>query len=68
VADINDDPGPECEKIGPALQEIVSAVKAIPGVEAAGVTDMLPSDRDRSWETAARVAPTCAASIDFGSK
>jgi predicted permease len=49
VVDINYDPGPKGEKIGPALQEIVSTVKAIPGVEAAGVADMLPLDRDRSW-------------------
>jgi putative ABC transport system permease protein len=49
VVDINYDPGPKGEKIGPALQEIVSAVKSIPGVEAAGVADMLPLDRDRSW-------------------
>jgi putative ABC transport system permease protein len=49
VLDINYDPGPKGEKIGPALQEIVSAVKSIPGVEAAGVADMLPLDRDRSW-------------------
>jgi predicted permease len=34
---------------GPALQEILSRVKAVPGVEAAGVADMLPLDRDRSW-------------------
>ena len=49
VVDINYDAGPKGEKIGSSLQEIVSAVKAIPGVEAAGVADMLPLDRDRGW-------------------
>jgi predicted permease len=49
VLDINYDPGPKGEKIGPSLQEIVSSVKALPGLEAAGVADMLPLDRDRSW-------------------
>ena len=34
---------------GPALQEILSTVKATPGVEAAGVADMLPLDRERGW-------------------
>jgi predicted permease len=49
VVDIIYDPGPNGEKIGPALQQIVSMVNAIPGVEAVGVADMLPLDRDRSW-------------------
>ena len=49
VMDINYDPGPKGERIGPALQEILAAVKAVPGVEAAGVADMLPLDRERSW-------------------
>ena len=37
------------ETRGPALQEIVSLVRELPGVEAAGVADMLPLDRNRSW-------------------
>ena len=49
VVDIQYDAGPKGEKIGSSLQEIVSNVKAIPGVEAAGVADMLPLDRDRGW-------------------
>ncbi len=49
VVDIQYDAGPKGEKIGSSLQEIVSTVKAIPGVEAAGVADMLPLDRDRGW-------------------
>jgi len=49
VMDINYDSGPKGEKIAASLQQIVTAVKAVPGVEAAGVADMLPLDRDRSW-------------------
>ena len=32
------------------LQEMLRRVSAIPGIEAAGITDMLPLDRNRSWE------------------
>ncbi len=32
-----------------ALQEILRQVTALPGVETAGITDMLPLDRNRSW-------------------
>jgi predicted permease len=49
VVDIVYDPGAKGEKIGPNLQALVEAVKAVPGVEAAGVADMLPLDRERSW-------------------
>jgi putative ABC transport system permease protein len=49
VVTVNYDPGPKGEYIAPALQQIVDAVKSVPGVEAAGVADMLPLDRDRSW-------------------
>ncbi len=49
VVDVNYDPGPAGEKIGPALQQIVSTVGMIPGIEGAGVADMLPLDRDRGW-------------------
>lgn len=43
------DAGPNDEKAGSSLHEILTEVQSIPGVEAAGVTDMLPLDRDRSW-------------------
>jgi predicted permease len=49
VVDIVYDPGQKGEKIGPNLEEILSAVKMLPGVEAAGISDMLPLDRERSW-------------------
>jgi predicted permease len=32
-----------------ALQEILTRVSALPGIESAGVADMLPLDRNRSW-------------------
>jgi predicted permease len=31
------------------LQEILRRVSALPGIESAGITDMLPLDRNRSW-------------------
>ena len=34
---------------GQILQEMLRNIDAIPGVEAAGVTDMLPLGRNRSW-------------------
>ena len=49
VVDINYDTGPKGEKIAPSLQQILTAVRAVPGVEAAGVADRLPLDRDRNW-------------------
>jgi predicted permease len=36
------------------LQDIVQRVDAIPGIQAAGITDMLPLDRNRSWNLAAQ--------------
>src|SRR5205823_8296870 len=39
---------------GPILQEILQRVRAIPGIEAAGTTDMLPLDRNRSWGLVAK--------------
>jgi predicted permease len=43
------DAGNNGEKAAPTLQEIVTQVFSLPGVEAVGVTDMLPLDRNRSW-------------------
>src|SRR6202035_4161945 len=36
------------------LQQILSRVKAIPGIEAAGITDNLPLDRNRAWGLSAK--------------
>ena len=46
---INYDDGNDGVKRGVILQEILRQVKALPGIEAAGVADMLPLDRNRSW-------------------
>jgi predicted permease len=45
--ELNDDG--KLARRGPELQEILQRVRAIPGIEAAGVTDMLPLDRNRGW-------------------
>jgi predicted permease len=42
------------EQRGAVLQEMLEQVRALPGVEAAGVTDMLPLDRNRSWGLVAK--------------
>ncbi|WP_446743190.1 ADOP family duplicated permease [Silvibacterium acidisoli] len=39
----------DLNKAGQMLQDILGRVHAIPGVEAAGVTDSLPMARNRSW-------------------
>lgn len=49
VVDVQYDPGKNGENTGPALRQIVDAARAVPGVDAAGVADMLPLDRDRGW-------------------
>jgi len=46
---INYDDGNDGAKRGVILQEILRQVIALPGIEAAGVADMLPLDRNRSW-------------------
>lgn len=48
------DDGGNRARRGPVLQEILERVRAIPGIEAAGMTDMLPLDRNRSWGLVAR--------------
>jgi predicted permease len=49
VMDITYDSGKDGKQTGPVLHEIVSEIKALGGVECAGVSDMLPLDRERSW-------------------
>jgi len=41
-------------KRGVVLEEMLGRIKAIPGVEDAGISDMLPLDRNRSWGLAAK--------------
>jgi predicted permease len=41
--------GGDNKRRGVALQEILRNVTAIPGIETAGVTDMLPLGRNRAW-------------------
>jgi predicted permease len=43
------DDGNNASKRGALLEEVLRRVKAIPGIEAAGISDMLPLDRNRSW-------------------
>ena len=45
--DYND--GGKRERRAAVLQEILRRVSAIPGVQGAGIADMLPLDRNRSW-------------------
>ena len=48
-----DDGGKPAQR-GAILEEMLRRVKAIPGIEEAGITDMLPLDRNRSWGLAAK--------------
>jgi predicted permease len=35
---------------GPVLRNLLARIVAIPGIESAGISDMLPLDRNRSWD------------------
>ena len=48
-----DDSG-KSEKRTAIFQEVLGRVAAIPGVEAVGMSDMLPLDRNRSWDLIAK--------------
>ncbi len=48
------DDGGSMARRGPVLQEILRRIRALPGIEAAGMTDMLPLDRNRSWGLVAK--------------
>jgi predicted permease len=50
--EVND--GNNLARRGPILQELLQRVRAISGIEAAGTTDMLPLDRNRSWSLVAK--------------
>lgn len=47
-----DNSNPERRSV--SLREILDRVSAIPGIQAAGVSDMLPLDRNRSWTLQAK--------------
>jgi predicted permease len=49
VLKIDYDDGDDINRRAAILQEILSRVSAMPGVETAGVADMLPLGRNRSW-------------------
>jgi predicted permease len=48
------DDGDNQARRGAVLEEMLRNVKAIPGVEEAGISDMLPLDRNRSWGLGAK--------------
>jgi predicted permease len=48
------DDGGNAGKRGAILHAVVDKVSNLPGVEAAGVADMLPLDRNRSWDLQAK--------------
>lgn len=48
------DDGGNAGKRGAILHEILDRVSNLPGVEAAGIADMLPLDRNRSWDLQAK--------------
>ncbi len=43
------DDGGKLAARGPVLEEMLRRVVAVPGIESAGIADMLPLDRNRSW-------------------
>ncbi len=54
VIKIDFDDGGKIERRGPIVQEILRNVKEIPGIESAGIVDMLPLGRNRSWGLTAK--------------
>jgi len=51
---LNIDDGGSFARRAALLQEKLRRIQAIPGVEAAGISDKLPLDRNRSWELGAK--------------
>jgi predicted permease len=53
-----DDSGANAAQVGArrgaVLEEMLRQVKALPGIQEAGITDMLPLDRNRSWGLGAK--------------
>ena len=48
------DDGGKAARRAAILEEMLRRVKAIPGIEEVGITDMLPLDRNRSWGLGAK--------------
>jgi predicted permease len=51
------DDGGNAAKRGAILEEMLRNVRGIPGIEAAGISDKLPLDRNRSWNLVAKGKP-----------
>jgi predicted permease len=49
VIKVDYDLGGDRQRLGPVVQETLRGIQSIPGVESAGITDMLPLGRNRSW-------------------
>jgi len=54
VIKVDYDDGGNRERRGAVLREMLRNVESIPGVEAAGIADMLPLGRNRSWGLSAK--------------
>jgi predicted permease len=51
------DDGGKADRRGAILGEMLRRVRALPGIEAAGISDKLPLDRNRSWELIGKGKP-----------
>ena len=51
------DDGGKPARRGAILEEMLRRIRALPGIEAAGISDMLPLDRNRSWDLIAKGKP-----------
>ena len=56
--DYDDDNGRNADKRSAALQNVLTRISAIPGVEHAGISDNLPFERNRCWGVPHRKAST----------
>ena len=48
------DDGGKIARRGPILEHMLTRIKAIPGIQEAGISDMLPLDRNRNWSLGAK--------------
>jgi len=48
------DDGGKAARRGAIFQEMLGRVRALPGIDTAGISDMLPLDRNRSWDLMAK--------------